>query len=66
MHLLQKGKLLYSMAAKPFERNLITDFGLDRDTAKMTAVKAKPRYKEIIAGLPEFEKADRFKMNIVN
>lgn len=32
----------------------------------MTAAKAKPRYKEIIAGLPEFEKSDRFKMNIVN
>lgn len=32
----------------------------------MSAAKAKPRYKEIIAGLPEFEKADRFKMNIVN
>ena len=28
--------------------------------------KAKPKYKEIIAGLSEFEKADRFKMNIVN
>lgn len=28
--------------------------------------KAKPKYREIIADLPEFEKADRFKMNIVN
>lgn len=57
---------MWVLFGKSFERNLITDFGLDRDTAKMTAVKAKPRYKEIIAGLPEFEKADRFKMNIVN
>ncbi len=37
-----------------------------KKTAKETAAKAKPKYKEIIAGLPEFEKADRFKMNIVN
>ena len=28
--------------------------------------KAKPKYKEIISELPEFEKNDRFKMNIVN
>ena len=27
---------------------------------------AQPKYREIIAKLPEFEKADRFKMNIVN
>ena len=26
---------------------------------------AKPRYKEIIAKLPEFEKGDRFQLNIV-
>lgn len=42
----------------------ITVFGLDRYSAG--TVKAKAKYKEIIAGLPEFEKADRFKMNIVN
>ncbi|MCD8344099.1 MAG: L-2-amino-thiazoline-4-carboxylic acid hydrolase, partial [Oscillospiraceae bacterium] len=28
--------------------------------------RAKFRYKDIIAGVPEFEKADRFKMNLVN
>ena len=33
---------------------------------KAIAAKAKPKYKEIIGRLPEFEKADRFKMNIVN
>jgi hypothetical protein len=41
-------------------------FGLDRYSAGTVKAKAKPKYKEIIAGLPEFEKADRFKMNIVN
>ena len=57
---------MWVLFGKSFERNLVTGIGLDRDTAKMTAAKAKPRYKEIIAGLPEFEKSDRFKMNIVN
>lgn len=57
---------MWALFGKSFERNLITELGFDRDTAKMTAAKAKPRYKEIIAGLPEFEKADRFKINIVN
>ena len=57
---------MWMVFGKSFERNLITGFGLDRDTAKAVAAKAKSRYKEIIAGLPEFEKGDRFKMNIVN
>ena len=38
----------------------------DTDTAKAITKKAKPKYKAIIADLPEFEKADRFKMNLVN
>ena len=41
-------------------------FGYDSDTAKGIAKNAKPKYKAIISDLPEFEKADRFKMNIVN
>ncbi|MDE6214280.1 MAG: hypothetical protein K2M70_12490, partial [Lachnospiraceae bacterium] len=57
---------MWVLFRKSFEQNLITEFGLDRDAAKTVAAKAKLRYKEIIAGLPEFEKGDRFKMNIVN
>lgn len=57
---------MWVLFGKSFERNLMIEFGMDRNMAKMTAAKAKPRYKEIIGGLPEFEKADRFKMNIVN
>ena len=41
-------------------------FGYDSDTAKGIAKNAKPKYKAIISDLSEFEKADRFKMNIVN
>ena len=41
-------------------------FGYDAATAKDIAKKAKPRYRQIIAEVPEFEKGDRFKMNLVN
>lgn len=57
---------MWVLFGKSFERNLITELGLDRNAAGATAAKAKRRYKEIIVGLPEFEKEDRFKMNIVN
>ncbi|MCD8094565.1 MAG: L-2-amino-thiazoline-4-carboxylic acid hydrolase [Ruminococcus sp.] len=57
---------MWVLFRKSFERNLVTDFGLDESTAKTVRKKTKSRYKEIISGLPEFEKADRFKMNIVN
>lgn len=57
---------MWTLFSKSFEQNLVTVFGLDRYLAGTVKAKAKPKYKEIIAGLPEFEKADRFKMNIVN
>ena len=49
-----------------FERQLTEKFGLSAQEAKTVTAGAKPKYKEIIADLPEFEKEDRFKMNIVN
>ena len=49
-----------------FERQLTEKFGLSAQEAKAVTAGAKPKYKEIIADLPEFEKEDRFKMNIVN
>ena len=49
-----------------FRKELTAVFGYDADTAREITKNAKPRYQKIIAGLPEFEKADRFKMNIVN
>lgn len=49
-----------------FRNRLTSVLGYDTDSAKKITAKAKTKYKEIIAGLPEFEKADRFKMNIVN
>ena len=54
------------MEAGSFQKQLTAVFGYDADAAKAITKKAKPKYKAIIADLPEFEKADRFKMNIVN
>ena len=52
--------------AGSFRKQLTAVFGYDAATARAVAKKAKPQYRQIIAGLPEFEKGDRFKMNIVN
>lgn len=57
---------MWVLYAKSFRRQLVQVLGYDVSTAGAVAAKAKPKYKEIIAGLPEFEKGDRFKMNLVN
>ena len=57
---------MWTLFAASFRKNLTSIFGLDEAAAQAVTKKAKGRYKEIIADLPEFEKADRFKMNIVN
>lgn len=57
---------MWALFAKSFRDHLTTVFGYDPETAMAIAKGAKPRYKDIIRDLPEFEKGDRFKMNIVN
>ena len=49
-----------------FEGGMVTVLGLDAVAAKAVIHGAKPKYRELIAGLPEFERADRFKVNIVS
>ena len=57
---------MWALFARSFEKQLMGVFGYSAAMAKDIAKNAKPRYREIIARLPEFEKADRFQMNIVN
>ncbi len=57
---------MWALFAKSFRKQLTAVFGYDTNTAKIITDKAKPKYKDIICNLPEFEKDDRFKMNIVN
>ena len=57
---------MWVLFAGSFRKQLSAVYGYDTLTAKAITGKAKPKYQEIIGRLPEFEKADRFKMNIVN
>ena len=57
---------MWALFAGSFRRQLTAVFGYDEAEANKITENAKPKYREIINGLPEFEKADRFKMNIVN
>lgn len=57
---------MWALFGKSFERNLVAELGIDTNTAEAVTLKSKRKYKEIIAKLPEFDKADRFKMNIVS
>ena len=51
---------------RSFREKMVTVLGCSASCAKDTQKKAKARYREIIAGLPAFERRDRFGMNIVN
>ena len=57
---------MWALFEKSFKEKLVSVLGYDEQTAKEIRAKAKPKYKEIISDIPEFEKDDRFKMNIVN
>ncbi len=57
---------MWALYKRSFQAHLTRELGFgEAEAARITAA-AKPKYKEIIQKLPEFEKADRFKMNIVN
>ena len=57
---------MWALFAKSFKVQLSKVFGYSADEAYKIAEAAKPKYRQIISDLPEFEKGDRFKMNIVN
>lgn len=57
---------MWILFRKSFQDHLGSVLGMNSEEAKKVTSKAKSKYKEIIKKLPEFEKADRFKMNIVN
>ncbi len=57
---------MWLLFGRSFKRHLVTDLEFTGDEANRTTANAKRKYKEIIAGLPEFEKGDRFTMNIIN
>ncbi len=57
---------MWILFAGSFRKHLTSVCGYDPAAAGEITRRAKRKYREIIGRLPEFEKADRFKMNIVN
>ena len=57
---------MWLLYRKSFRDHLISIFAYELKTADEITVKAKWKYRSIIEKLPEFEKEDIFRMNIVN
>lgn len=57
---------MWLLFGRSFRRQLSLTLGYDRAEAKRITAKAKKKYREITASLPEFEKKDRFQINIVS
>ena len=57
---------MWALFGKSFRDKLVSVLGYGKEEADRVAETAKPKYKEIIHRLPAFERADRFRMNIVN
>ena len=57
---------MWALFAGSFQKRLTDVLGYDEAAAKEITKAAKPKYRQIIADVPEFEKVARFKMNLVN
>lgn len=57
---------LWLLFAGSFQKQLTIVFGYERSDSKRITMSAKGKYKKIIEKLPEFEKGDRFQINIVS
>ncbi|MBR1746867.1 MAG: L-2-amino-thiazoline-4-carboxylic acid hydrolase [Clostridia bacterium] len=57
---------MWALFKGSFQKNLTEVYGYATIDSKEMTKRAKKRFKEIIASLPDFEKGDRFKMNIVS
>jgi hypothetical protein len=57
---------MWALFKGSFQKNLTAVLDYDSKAAADIVARAKPKYKEIIAKVPEFDSRDRFKMNLVN
>lgn len=57
---------MWMIFSKSFRKNLTEVLKYDEKESRKITACAKKKYRELIEKIPEFEKADRFKMNIVN
>ncbi len=58
--------VMWVLFISSFEQALANVFYIRNEEIKRIAKQAKAEYRKIIESLPEFEKGDRFKMNIVS
>ena len=66
MKYLGKPAGMWALFAGSFEKHQTVEFDLTAEQAKDVPARAKKKYRKIIANQPEFDKRDRFEMNIVN
>ena len=57
---------MWALFAASFRRQLTAIWGYDDGEAWAIMGKAKGKYREILKDVPEFERGDRFKTNLVN
>ena len=57
---------MWMLYKRSFRTHLQTTLGCTKQEAKAVTKEAKQKCKQILARVPEFEKEDRFKMNLVN
>ena len=57
---------MWELFCGSFRRQLTATLRLPEHEAERVTAEAKARYRKILTDLPEFESADRFKMNIVS
>lgn len=57
---------MWMLFRRSFQRNLTDVLDADRRAAADITKRAKAKYREIIKDLPQFERGDRFVVNIVN
>ena len=57
---------MWALFVGSFQKKLTSVMGYDRAAAAQITKAAHGKYRELIAKLPDFEKGDRFQMNIVS
>ena len=57
---------MWMLFENSFRKKLCDVLGHEKDEAILITQRAKKKYREIVKDLPEFEKGDRFKMNILS
>ena len=66
MKICKKARGMWLVYSHSYHTNLIDIFGYSKEVSKSITKKAKIKFKEILSDMPEFEKEDRFQLNIIS